>query len=128
MFVYSETPIYEALGSYLNSVSSSVYLGTARGRAYLKDREIASGAPCFSVFFNGRSIEVAVRGKGELLFVRGKPSLRYHRLSRILEMFFKTERGKLRLVLKTGPGLARTIRRAVGECAETRVELIGVSY
>ncbi len=125
--MYREAPVYEALGSYLDSVSSSVYLGTARGRAYLEGEEITSGTPCFSLFFNGTSIEVSVNGKGRLIFVRGRPSLKYHRLSSVLEMFFKTKRGKLRLVLKTGPGLARTIRKAVEECTETGNELIGVS-
>ena len=127
MFVYSEAPVYEALGNYLGSVSSSVYLGTARGRAYLEGEEITSGTPCFSLFFNGRSIEVSVSGKERLIFVRGRPSLKYHRLGSVLEMFFKTKRGELKLVLKTGPRLARTVGRAVEECMETENELIGVS-
>ena len=49
--------VYEVLGWYVDSISKSLYLGTAEGRVYVNGREMFRGNARVSLFSEGSRIE-----------------------------------------------------------------------
>lgn len=109
--------IYEALGKYVDSLSNSLYLGTARGRVYLDGRPITPDGVKLSLFFSGKSIEVSsLWGKREhgALYLRGSPEVSFH--SGRVELLFLTRKGRVLVRLRAGKGFARVLANTASLC------------
>ncbi len=125
--------VYEALGSYIDGLCGSVFLGTARGKVVLYKMgtypltPTGDPLPFLSVFYSKGMLEITGiwnrKGKSGAFLLRMVPAGIEVRDGGIIYITFHPRDGGIVLVTLYGnEGLARTLEGAVMDCKKDRRE------
>ncbi|AFL94886.1 hypothetical protein CL1_0681 [Thermococcus cleftensis] len=123
----SANPVYEALGSYIDGLCGSIYLGTARGKAVFYGEMVhpltptEEPLPFMNIFYSKGTVEViSVWGrvdKGSFTVKMVPSDMSYDRLSGTIELVFHPEGGgSIVVTLHGNTKLARTLKSAARAC------------
>ncbi|WP_258083120.1 hypothetical protein [Thermococcus thermotolerans] len=125
--------VYEALGSYIDGLCGSVFLGTARGKVVLYKMgtypmtPTVDPLPFLNVFYSRGMLEITGiwnrNGKSGAFLLKMVPSGIEVREKGIIYITFHPRDGGIVLVTLYGnEGLARTLKGAVMDCRRSRNE------
>ncbi|SEW14416.1 hypothetical protein [Thermococcus thioreducens] len=122
--------VYEALGSYIDGLCSSNFLGTARGKVVLYKMGTypltpTKKLPFLNVFYSRGMLEITGiwnrDGKSGAFLLKMVPSGIEVREKGIIYITFRPRDGGIVLVILYGnEGLARTLKGAVMDCGRGR--------
>ncbi|MDI3474667.1 MAG: hypothetical protein PWQ79_1611 [Thermococcaceae archaeon] len=137
--VSSEKAVYEALGLYVDSLATSVYVGTTRGSVLVyaqgSTKPIIERFSALNIFYGGECIEIAGFGDNCSFFLRSAPeSVDIDEFSGKVEMKFMFDSGDEVVVeLQGAGGFSRSLKWAVdalepGKKGKEKLLLHGVRY
>ncbi len=126
---WSGDVVYEALGSYIDDLHGSVFIGTARGRVILYKNGTynltpAENPPFLNIFYRDGMLCISgVWSEGketEAVMIRMVPSGMEVR-DNVIYLTFKPRKGGIVMVALYGnEGLGKTLESVVSECREYR--------
>jgi len=119
--------VYEALGSYIDDLSGSIFIGTARGRVVMyKGRTYnltptEEPLPFLNVFYSHGTLEITgvwvEDGRSEAVLIKMTPSGMEVREGKEIYLTFRPKSGGIvMVVLYANEGFASTLRSVIKEC------------
>jgi hypothetical protein len=131
VLVDSESRVYEVLGRYIDSVCQSEYLGTARGKATLYGElphpltPTGDPLPFMNLFYSEGLIEIrsvwSGKERGAFSMAMAPERVDFDCPTGTVEITFRPRGGGVMIVTLQGNAeLAKTLKRAAGDCKHDR--------
>ncbi|NJE05877.1 hypothetical protein E3E36_06915 [Thermococcus sp. M36] len=125
--------VYEALGSYIDDLCGSIFVGTARGKAimYLRKKYPLTpedGLPFMNIFYTNGALEITSiwnrRGERGAFLITGAPEGVEVRDGGVVYITFRFGKAVVLVTVHGGPGLAKTLEDVTEECTGAGKRLI----